>query len=183
MAGVAEIDTRRLRLRPLSIEDLEPLAEIWTHPDVARGLITRPRGRADVERLFVAMIHDARRWGMWAIVHKADDALIGRCGFYAFRGERSIVPELAFFLAKPYWGAGLATEAGHACLRHLFRSPVRARAVATVLPDNLASQRVLEKIGMRALRHIAIASVPAILYAIERTGFRADDRQRARRDA
>ena len=62
-----EISTRRLRLRPLTLDDLDSLTEIWTDPAVSKYLLTRPAGRSQVELRLYAMIEHARLWGMWAI--------------------------------------------------------------------------------------------------------------------
>jgi RimJ/RimL family protein N-acetyltransferase len=59
---------------------------------------------------------------------------------------------LAFYLARPYWGRGLATEAGRAFIEYGFKELRLSRIVAGANVLNVASNRVLEKIGMVWLR-------------------------------
>jgi len=166
-------ETSRLRMRPLVHADLDRLTQIWTDPEVARFLLTRPRDRAEVEERLHAMLEHARVFGLWALELRASGALIGRCGFYPYRGEGARdplpEPELAFFLAREQWGAGLATEAARAALETLFREHPASRALALVHPENEASRRVLEKVGMRAIGPVNVAGATAILHATQRS--------------
>jgi len=171
----AKISTGRLRLRPLTLDDLDSLTEIWTDPAVSKYLLTRPAGRSEVEMRLYSMIEHARQWGMWAIEFKSVHTLIGRCGFYPYSGEGvrgpGAEPELAFFLARSHWGRGLATEAAAAILRELFRSSECPRAVALVHPQNAASRRIVDKLGMSPGPTVRIHGTEALLYSIERTTF------------
>ena len=161
------LETARLRLRPLSPADLDRLTEIWTDPEVARLLLTRPRSRAEVEEKLAAMIEHASLLGMWALELRATGSLIGRCGFYPYAGDAGPVePELAYLLAREHWGAGLASEAARASLGALSQHHRAARAVALVRPEHTASRRVLEKVGMREERSVVVNDVEVALYAI-----------------
>jgi [ribosomal protein S5]-alanine N-acetyltransferase len=166
-----ELTTSRLRLRPLTVNDLDSLEEIWTDPVVSEHLLTRPTRRAEVEARLHAMIEYAKRWGMWAIELNPAHKLIGRCGFYPYAGEGVLgpaEPELAFLLAHSQWGRGLATEAAGAILRDLFRSCDDSRVVALVHPQNGASRRVLDKLGMAAGPTVVVQGREALLYSLER---------------
>jgi ribosomal-protein-alanine N-acetyltransferase len=137
-----EMTTHRLRLRPLTLNDLDSLEAIWTDPAVSEHLLTRPTRRAEVAAQLYAMIEYAKLWGMWAVELKPARTFIGRCGFYPFSGEGdlgAVAPELAFLLARSHWGRGLATEAAGATLLALFRSCDCSRVVALVHPKNGAS--------------------------------------------
>lgn len=161
------LETPHLRLRPLVPADLDRLTEIWTDPEVARLLITRPSTRADVEERLAAMIEHAGLFGMWALELRAAGRLIGRCGFYPYTGDAGRVePELAYLLAREHWGAGLASEAARASLDALFQRHRPARAIALVRPEHTASRRVLEKVGMREERSVVVNGVEVALYAI-----------------
>jgi [ribosomal protein S5]-alanine N-acetyltransferase len=169
------ITTGRLRLRPLRFDDLDLLTEVWTDPAVSKYLLTRPTGRSEVEARLHSMIEYANLWGMWAIELKSAHILIGRCGFYPYSGEGvrgpGAEPELAFLLARSHWGRGLATEAAAAILGELFCSGECPRVLALVHPQNAASRRVLDKLGMSAGPTVRIHGAEALLYSIERTAF------------
>jgi ribosomal-protein-alanine N-acetyltransferase len=84
-------------------------------------------------------------YGRWAVQDKETGKLIGHAGFRPF-GARA---ELVYVLNRPYWGRGLATEAARECLRFASEKGLFKEVVAFTRTGNLASRRVLEKIGMR----------------------------------
>jgi ribosomal-protein-alanine N-acetyltransferase len=90
-------------------------------------------------------------YGVLATVFKPEGRYIGRCGLYPRRDEdNQVIPgeaRLAFYLARPYWGRGLATEAGRAFVEYGFRHLGLSRIEAGVNAKNLASNRVIEKLG------------------------------------
>jgi ribosomal-protein-alanine N-acetyltransferase len=81
--------------------------------------------------------------------------------------------ELAYGLAKPYWGSGFATEAARACLRYGFAEMKLERIVAVVNPGNVASQRVLEKLGMKYTRDVHHYDADLMYYEISSTEYAA----------
>jgi ribosomal-protein-alanine N-acetyltransferase len=86
------------------------------------------------------------RFQQWAVVERGEDAVIGDCGLELLEGGPNV--ELGFHFARQYWGQGYATEAAGACLEWGFKELDRLRIVAIVDPENAASARVLQKIGM-----------------------------------
>jgi RimJ/RimL family protein N-acetyltransferase len=94
--------------------------------------------------------------GLLATVFKPEGRYIGRCGLYPLRGEdNAVIPEeacLAYYLARPYWGRGLAAEAGRAFIQYGFRELGLSRIEAGANANNLASIRVLEKLGFVWIR-------------------------------
>jgi ribosomal-protein-alanine N-acetyltransferase len=83
----------------------------------------------------------------WAIEHRQDRKMIGRMGLHAYHAldQRA---ELGYAFNRNYWGQGYATEAAKCLLEYGFNTLKLHRISATVLPDNVASMRVLEKLGM-----------------------------------
>jgi [ribosomal protein S5]-alanine N-acetyltransferase len=77
--------------------------------------------------------------------------------------------EVAYGIAPAYWGRGLATEAARAVKEYAFRRFDFRRLVSIVDQENVASQRVAEKNGMRVERQIEFDGHPCYLYVIERT--------------
>jgi ribosomal-protein-alanine N-acetyltransferase len=104
----------------------------------------------------------------WALIHKADDKLIGYCGFKKTKSE----PEIGWRLAPDYWGQGLATEAARAALEHGLMTLRFRRVIATAQTANVASARVIEKLGMTLERRFDRDGRKVMIYA--RT---LDDRQ------
>ena len=140
--------TPRLVLRPVAVADLEPLKAIWSDPAVMAHMGRGTRDAAESMQRFEELIEHQRRhgFGKWAAVEQASGELIGYCGVELY-GNGSDV-ELGFSLARSAWGRGYATEAARAWLDHAFDALGFARVLALVKPENTASIRVLEKIGM-----------------------------------
>ncbi len=81
----------------------------------------------------------------WAVLKKETAEIVGSCGFARPHGTKEI--ELGYLLARKFWGAGLATEAAAACLKYGFEELKFKEVIAMTDLENVASQKVLEKIG------------------------------------
>lgn len=86
-----------------------------------------------------------RGYGMFALVEAENGAIIGFAGLVHPGGQ--VEPEVKYALLKSHWGRGFATEAVRGMLAYASERQL-ARVIATVHPDNHASQHVLEKCGM-----------------------------------
>jgi RimJ/RimL family protein N-acetyltransferase len=142
------LETRRLRLRLPTLEDAAGVAAYASDPDVSR-YVSWPRHRslADAES-FLKYAIDAVERGherIWVIVDRATAAVAGTIGVRV-QGHRR---ELGYALARRWWGQGVATEAAEAVVAWALAQPEVLRVWAVCDVDNVASARVLEKIGMR----------------------------------
>jgi len=143
------LETERLRLYPPNIADLEARLAMDRDPDVMRFLL-RPIPedvdwhRADVREKILAPENPASAF--WHIEEKGAPGFIGCCGLFPL--EDSGMIELGYRFVRRVWGRGLATDAAAAALDHGFRHLKLAQIVAVTAPRNLASQRVLQKIGL-----------------------------------
>jgi RimJ/RimL family protein N-acetyltransferase len=139
--------TTRLRLRPLERTDLDALAEVYLHPDVARWIGPHTRqGVAD--EIAHQITHQADLgWSLWAVEELATGRLIGDCGLQPLE-HRGPEIELGYDFHPRVWGHGIATEAARAVMRHALGPLSLDRVIAVVKPDHLASQRVLTKAGL-----------------------------------
>ncbi|HVV64656.1 MAG TPA: GNAT family N-acetyltransferase [Rhizomicrobium sp.] len=144
---IPHLETERLILRGLKQEDFEALAEIMADPDVARYLTGEPLTRAEAWRsLAVALGHwRLRGYGVWAVERKTDGAFLGRVGMINPEGWPGL--EIGWTLGKPHWGNGYATEAARAAMSYAFCTQPVDRLISCIDPDNLASQRVAQRLG------------------------------------
>jgi ribosomal-protein-alanine N-acetyltransferase len=146
-----EIETERLRLRGFQPGDLETYqATIYGDADVMRylpGGQPRPIERTrDVLNFFIE--HEQQHgFTVWAVVDKATGAFLGHCGLVYLNNDVEV--EIAYAFGKAYWGQGFAPEAARACLRCGFEAAGLPYILAVAFPANLASQRVMQKIGMQ----------------------------------
>lgn len=156
------LESVRLIYRDHKPADLEAYCEMESDAEYRFPQIVHPQ--AELERSFWNATLPVKEMGLLATVKKADDTYIGRTGLYPFRDERDeIVPGeawLAYYIARPYWRQGFAREAAAAFIEHGFRSLGMHRIHGGASPDNVASLRILEGLGM--------ARVSAGLYQISR---------------
>jgi [ribosomal protein S5]-alanine N-acetyltransferase len=143
------LETERLLFRQHEEGDLEAFCEVESDPVYRAPQSVHPR--AELERNFREAWLVPKSFGLLATVLKAEARYIGRCGLYPLRNDgNEIVPgeaSIAFYLARPYWGRGLATEAGRAFIDYGFGQMGLSRIVAGVNAKNAASIRVIEKLG------------------------------------
>ncbi|MCP3984270.1 MAG: GNAT family N-acetyltransferase, partial [bacterium] len=119
---------------------------------------------------------DTVGYGRWASVLKETRAVIGFCGL-KYLPELDAVDVGYRFLPK-YWGRGLATEACRASLDFGFTTLELEQIIGLVLPENVASIRVLEKVGMQPDGEVVYDGEHALRYSTNRRGWndeRADD--------
>ncbi|MEB3198425.1 MAG: GNAT family N-acetyltransferase [Candidatus Sericytochromatia bacterium] len=146
------LTTPRLRLRPLTLEDAPAIFAYAQDPEVSRYTAWEPhRSLADSEafiRDYALPRYAAGLPEPYGLTLPGDDRVVGTVGCFAVTPDRHTM-ELAYALARPLWGQGLVCEAARALLDHVFAHfPVR-RLQARCKQENLASARVMEKLGMR----------------------------------
>ncbi|HYG81572.1 MAG TPA: GNAT family N-acetyltransferase [Pyrinomonadaceae bacterium] len=137
-------------MRAFTPEDLGDLCSIYGDPDVARGFMTRkPKSEGETLAVLTRDIErfDKRGVGVWGVVYKPDEKLIGRAAPQYL--DQTPEVEVSFILARPYWGEGLATEAAEALLSYGFEEAGLARIVGVAHVDHVASHRVMEKAGVK----------------------------------
>jgi ribosomal-protein-alanine N-acetyltransferase len=160
--------TARLRLRPLRLDDVDALGEVYLDPLVARWI--GPHTREDVAREIAMQIeHQASLgWSFWAVEGRASGRLIGDCGLQPLE-HRGPEVELGYDFHPRAWGRGLATEAARAVMRQAFGPLGIERVVAVVKPQHIASQRVLEKAGLQRTGTREAYGESLLLYEAHRT--------------
>lgn len=147
-----EYQTERLILRPWRQEDREPYAVLNSNPEVMRYLLkTLTREESDKMVDIIEQKMAANGWGLWAVEEKSSGAFIGFVGLNipAYELPFSPVIEIGWRLDKPFWGKGYAPEVAAKALEIGFNQYGIEEIVAFTALENTASQRVMEKIGMR----------------------------------
>ena len=146
------ITTDRLVLRDFAIEDWPAVLAYQRDPRYLRFYPWADRSEADV-RAFVQMQVDLqseqpRRQFQLAIVLPDDGRLIGNCGIRR-KPDNEREADIGYELAPEHWGRGYATEAAGAMVDFGWRELGLHRISAWCIADNVASARVLEKLGLR----------------------------------
>jgi [ribosomal protein S5]-alanine N-acetyltransferase len=149
---VIVLESERLLFRDHEAADLEAYCEMEADPEVRRYVGGAPRPREVAETRFRKGLQRPASdllW-MWATIYKPEGRYIGRCGVFPHFGPHGPIARegaLGFYLARAYWGMGLATEAGRALVDFGFNELHLSRIVTTVQVGNDASVRVLRKLG------------------------------------
>lgn len=152
---MAELSTERLRMVSWTAE----LAEAVLHAPselhtllgvtIAEGFPNHPV-RNFVLPNTLAHVQRDPSYGLWSgmIIHTADRLAIGGMGCKAPPDDQGRV-EIGYDIVPAYQGQGYATEIGRAFVRWVWEQPSVRRMAAECLPDNFASIRVLEKLGLQ----------------------------------
>lgn len=149
MTGILE--TRCLLLRHLALSDLDDLWGLYRDPGITKYIPDAPRSREEAREELEWHMNSHPLYPelrLWATIHKETGKFIGRCGLlpWTIEGRREV--EVAYTLAREFWSQGLGTEAAQGILDHGFEKLELKRLVCLIDPDNQASQRAAEKIGM-----------------------------------
>jgi ribosomal-protein-alanine N-acetyltransferase len=152
------LETKRLLLRRFTPEDAADNYRIYTDPENMRFMGRQPDSiefeREHIHK-HIANYYDEHDFGLWAVVLKENNRLIGRCGLLYQTVEGTQVVEVTYLIDRHYWGGGLATEAAREAVKLGFEKYKFPRIVAFINPENVASVRVAEKIGMRYERDVS----------------------------
>jgi ribosomal-protein-alanine N-acetyltransferase len=162
------IETERLRLRSFEIEDAEPLHQILAGKDMLRYFPSPgPPDLARVQRLISRQIDhwEEYGYGWWAVEDLQTQQLLGWNGLQYLPETDEI--EIGYLLAQPYWGKGLATEGAKVGINFAFDQLLIPIIIGIVHPDNIASQRVLEKIGLQFEQEAEYFGMACYKYVVE----------------
>jgi ribosomal-protein-alanine N-acetyltransferase len=144
------LETARLTLRRFEPADLEWLCELYADAEVTRylgGLQTPERVREMLRTRFLEYYDQHPGLGIWLTTERSTRTRVGFHLLNNIQGETII--QVGFALSKTAWGKGYGTEMAAAVLRHGFVTLGLPHIVGMASLANLASQRVLEKIGLR----------------------------------
>lgn len=171
--AIPTLETERLRLRPFAKRDIDDYAALYADPEVLRYLSTgaQPwdRGRSWRHMAFLVGHWQLGDAGMWAVEHKETGAFLGVIGFSSPEGWPGF--ELAWTLARRWWGHGYATEGARAALAYAFTVLEKDRVISLIHPENRASIRVAERIGERLLGRIDHLGREMLCYGVDRAGY------------
>lgn len=163
------LETERLLLRHLTPDDLDDLYALYCDPEITKFIPDAPRNYAEAKEELEWHQHGHPRHpelGLWATVHKASGQFIGRCGLLPWQIDGVDEVEVAYTIARNYWGQGLASEAALAIRDYAFQHLGLTRLVCLIDDGNRASARVAEKMGMAFEREAEDEIGPFLLYSM-----------------
>jgi ribosomal-protein-alanine N-acetyltransferase len=161
-----QLETPRLRLRLFTYDDVEIMYTLGSDPEIIKYAETEPA--KDIEearqRLEEGPLYDYEKYGYgrFAVELKDTGKVIGFCGI-KYLPEIDL-PEVGYRYLTEYWGRGIGTEAAQACVEFARQDLKIRKLVALIIPENIASIRVAEKLGMTRGPLIHIYDEDALQY-------------------
>jgi RimJ/RimL family protein N-acetyltransferase len=163
------LETQRLLLRRLVMDDLDDLFSFYSDPDVVKYIPDAPRTFEETREELEWFLNGHPKFpelGLWATIYKETGQFIGRCGLLPWTIDGQEEVEVAFALSKAYWGQGLATEVAQALVQYGFEHLRLSRLICLIDHDNKASINVATKIGMIFEKEGQDEKGPFLLYAM-----------------
>jgi len=160
------LTTERLLLRKFILPDIEALAAVLGDP-LFMDFYHAPLDRQGVERWIARnqQRYQSDGHGLWAMVLRDSDELIGDCGCIVQEVEGRNEIEVGYHVRRDLWGNGYATEAARACMQYAFTRLGATRVFSMIRPENRSSRRVAEKNGMACEKTIFWHGFDHCIYA------------------
>lgn len=160
------IETPRLYLRELNTNDAHNFYELNLDPEVIKYTGDVAFNHITEAQSFLQNYNQYELYGFgrWAVIRKEDQAFLGWCGL-KYSSDLDEV-DLGFRFNKKYWNQGYATEASIACLNYGFSTLHLTKIVGRAMKANIASVKVLEKIGMKYTGNFDFVKHEGVLYEI-----------------
>lgn len=157
------------RMQPIQASSLERLTAIWSDPEVTRLLPSRgkPISKSKTEKSIDSFIKhwQSKGYGVWEIVENGSNFMVGYCGLRYL--DEIDETEVLYGLDKAYWGKGITTQAAAAAITYGLECISLHKIVGLSFPENSASRRVMERVGLQYEKQIRVFGLDAVCYAIE----------------
>jgi RimJ/RimL family protein N-acetyltransferase len=164
------IETPRLILRKFRDDDLDELCLLYADNDIRRyfpeGVLSRAQTKEELDWFLGGGWLEHPELGLWATIYRPTGRFIGRCGLIPWTIDSQEEIEVAYLLAKEFWGQGLGAEAAGALVRHAFMRLRLIRLIALIDPANIASIRTAEKVGFSFEREVEVEGTMSPLYSL-----------------
>lgn len=162
------METERLFLRELSPQDASWFYELNNDPEVIKYTGDPPFENVQHTEKFLKEYGQYKKYGYgrWAVLSKSTTEALGWCGLRFVETMKET--DLGFRFFRKHWGQGYATEAARACLKYGFEQLQLERIIGRAMELNIASIKVLEKIGMQFVGKVEFEEHPGVLYEIKR---------------
>ena len=161
------LETERLTLTTWQTSDWIALRPIATDVEVMRYITGGVPWTDERIHSFVNLqveLFSERDFCRWKLLPKPAQEMIGFCGVGFWRDAPDL--EIGWWLARPYWGRGLATEAARVALQDAFERVGLDRIISIARPANIASTRIMEKLGFKLECEFEKGGVRLVRYAI-----------------
>lgn len=167
------LETERLYLREMNQADFKSLCKILKDEETMAAYEGAFHD-SEVQEWLDRQISRYQRWrfGLWAVILKETDEMIGQCGLTMQPWKDKEVLEIGYLFERLHWHQGYAIEAAAACKKYAFEV-LNAGEVCSIIRDtNTASQKVAVRNGMEAVdtwtKHYKGVDMPHIRFVVNR---------------
>lgn len=166
------LETPRLQLREMNILDMKALSSILQDEKVMydyNGAFSEEETTAWMQKQLQR--YKEHGFGLWAVLKKETNEMIGQCGITLQEYNNTQVPEIGYLFAYKYWHKGYATEAAIACREYGFQI-LHFNVLYSIIRDtNISSQKVAIRNGMSLIdtiiKHYRGVEMPHRVYCIK----------------
>ncbi len=144
------LETERMRLRRVTIDDAADMFAYCSDKEVAKYVNWDAHQSMADTHIFLNLIlnqYKGNNYVFWGIQDKQTHHLIGTINFVSWK-KKHRTAEIAYIISRDYWGRGMMTEAAMRVIAYGFTEMNLVRIQARCFRENLASERVMEKVGM-----------------------------------
>lgn len=167
------LETERIYFREMQQSDFASLCKIMQDEDTMYAY-EGAFSDNEVHEWLDRQIARYQKWGfgLWAVILKETDEMIGQCGLTLQTWKDDEVLEIGYLFERSYWHQGYATEAAKACKKYAFER-LNATQVCSIIRDtNIASQNVAIRNGMTIkdtwIKHYKGVDMPHLRYVVSR---------------
>ena len=166
-------ETERLYLIEMNQADFHSLCQILQDEDTMYAY-EGAFSDEEVQEWLDRQISRYQKWnfGLWAVILKETDEMIGQCGLTIQPWKETEVLEIGYLFNRLYWHMGYAAEAAKACKKYAF-DVLKADEVCSIIRDtNIASQNVAVRNGMKRadtwIKHYRCIDMPHYRYVVQK---------------
>jgi RimJ/RimL family protein N-acetyltransferase len=166
------LETERLIIRQFTFDDLDTLIGLRSDNDVIKYIGSRRMQNPEAIEKRLAFYIDCYAkygYGMCAMIWRETGEMIGWCGLQPL--EETGETEVGYGMIKRFWGKGIGYECARAWLEYGFREAAATRIVAVAAPENTASWRIMEKLGMTYEKTDKHYGMECVFYGISKEEF------------
>lgn len=161
------LETNRLLLREFKINDAQNFYELNLNQNVIKYTGNSAFKDLEEAKTFLENYSDYRRngYGRWAVINKSTQEFLGWCGLKY--DENLDKTDIGFRFFEHFWNKGFATESAKACIDYGFEKLNLKTIIGRAMKENMASIKVLEKIGLQYQRDFNFDGEEGVIYSVE----------------
>lgn len=165
------LETDRLLLREFEITDAQNFYELNLNPNVIKYTGNSAFKDIDEAKTFLENYSDYQKngFGRWAVINKSTQDFIGWCGLKY--DEKLDETDIGFRFFEHFWNKGYATESAKACINYGFEKLNLKIIIGRAMKENIASVKVLEKIGLQYEKDFDFDGQKGVIYSIKNKNY------------